>query len=260
MIGGITHCTRQRPQAEQKEGIITLISNSFAGWHCGAIRGCRAWSRDTGPSEAKPGSTRPRRQAQPLTGMCPPQLHPPRQLPCSCDDVFWWPIPWEVDFVTNSLMPQAQTVYPPAPIPSKGPRIFLAGSIEMGAAPDWQQQVIDALSDQSCIFLNPRRKDWDSSWVATIDNPVFVEQVEWELAGQEQADLIAMYLDPQTKAPISLLELGLFAHTHKMVVCCPDGYWRKGNVDVVCRHYDVAQVDSLQELINFMWEHIPQMQ
>ncbi|MEO1450044.1 MAG: nucleoside 2-deoxyribosyltransferase domain-containing protein, partial [Bacteroidota bacterium] len=147
-------------------------------------------------------------------------------------------------------MSNSTTIYPPATIPAAGPKIFLAGSIEMGQAPDWQQQIIDTLADQNCIWLNPRRRDWDSSWRAEIDNPVFVEQVEWELAGQEQADLIAMYLDPGTKAPISLLELGLFANSGKMIVCCPEGYWRKGNVDVVCRHHGVYQVPTLELLIS----------
>lgn len=153
-------------------------------------------------------------------------------------------------------MPNAHIIYPPHPIPAQGAKVFLAGSIEMGQAPDWQQTVINALSDMKCVMLNPRRPDWDSSWKADISNPVFVEQVEWELEGQEQADIIAMYLDPATKAPISLLELGLFAHTHKLVVCCPEGYWRKGNVDIVCQRYDIAQVPTLADLISYLWENL----
>ena len=58
-----------------------------------------------------------------------------------------------------------------------------------------------------------------------------------------------MYFAPETKAPITLLELGLFARTGKAVVCCPEGFWRKGNVDVVCRMYDIPQVVTLDELI-----------
>jgi len=69
--------------------------------------------------------------------------------------------------------------------------------------------------------------------------------VEWELSAQEAADL--MYFAPDTRAPITLLELGLFAKK-RLFVCCPDGYWRKGNVDVVCRRYGIRQVGSLSEL------------
>jgi hypothetical protein len=48
-----------------------------------------------------------------------------------------------------------------------------------------------------------------------------------------------MYFDPNTKSPISLLELGLFASSKKLIVCCPDGFWRKGNVRIVCELYNI---------------------
>lgn len=128
--------------------------------------------------------------------------------------------------------------------------IFLAGSIEMGKAENWRQRVERELSKVDGVIFNPRRDDWDSSWVQSIDNPQFREQVEWELTALENADIIAMYFDPTTKSPISLLEFGLFAKTSKLIVCCPEGFWRKGNVDIVCKKYIVEQVDSLQELIN----------
>jgi len=88
----------------------------------------------------------------------------------------------------------------------------------------------------------------------SLDNPQFKRQVDWELDALEQCGLIIMYFDPATKSPISLLELGLFAASKKMIVCCPDGFWRKGNVDVVCKRYKVKQVDSLEELITITKE------
>jgi hypothetical protein len=47
---------------------------------------------------------------------------------------------------------------------------------------------------------------------------------------------------------ITLFELGLFARSGKLVVCCPDGFWRKGNVDVVCKRYGVETVGDLEAL------------
>ena len=130
--------------------------------------------------------------------------------------------------------------------------VFLAGSIEMGKAVDWQAQVSEALSDQDVALLNPRRDDWDSSWEQSINHPQFREQVEWELNALERADIIIMYFDPETMAPITLMELGLHAKSspEKLIVCCPEGYWRKGNVDIVCSMYGVRQVDSLNEIFN----------
>lgn len=130
-----------------------------------------------------------------------------------------------------------------------GPSIFLAGSIEMGAANDWQSHVEQGLARSDLLIFNPRRDDWDAGWVQSIENPQFREQVEWELAALEQASIVAMYLDPATKSPISLLEFGLFARSGKVIICCPDGFWRKGNVDIVCAKYGVKQASSLDQLV-----------
>jgi len=117
------------------------------------------------------------------------------------------------------------------------PKIFLAGSIEMGDAEDWQSEIEKKIIQYPTVVYNPRRDDWDSSWVQELQNDQFRYQVSWELAALEAADLIAMYLAPDTKSPISLLELGLYAKSGKMIVYCPDGFWRKGNVDIVSAVY-----------------------
>ena len=143
------------------------------------------------------------------------------------------------------------TIFKP-PIPfvlDHRPSLFLAGSIEMGRADGWQERVEAALADLDAVILNPRREEWDSSWRQSIHEPTFREQVEWELTGLECASLVAVYFAPDTKAPITLLELGLFARSERLIVCCPDGYWRKGNVEVVCARYNVPLFDDLPGLI-----------
>ena len=126
--------------------------------------------------------------------------------------------------------------------------VFLAGSIEMGVAENWQDRFEKALVDTDIVIFNPRRDDWNPSWVQSKSNPYFWEQVSWELNALENSTIIAMYFDPITKSPISLLELGLFARSGKLIVCCPDRYWRKGNVDIVCEKYQVKHVNTLDEL------------
>ena len=145
----------------------------------------------------------------------------------------------------------ARVLKPPAPLPLKDPTpsVFLAGSIDMGAAENWQVQVEHGLQDLEIVILNPRRDDWDSSWVQSFDNLPFRTQVEWELSGLELASVVAMYFAPSSKAPITLLELGLCARSGKVVVCCPEGYWRRGNLEVVCRRYAVPLVSTLAELM-----------
>jgi hypothetical protein len=145
----------------------------------------------------------------------------------------------------------ARILKPPAPLDlAPGKRsVFLAGSIEMGQAEPWQAVLEQALVADEVVILNPRRDEWDASWEQSIHNPQFRGQVEWELAGQEAATVITMYFAPATKAPITLLELGLFARSGKVVVCCPVGYWRRGNVEVVCARYGVPLVENMEELV-----------
>jgi len=136
------------------------------------------------------------------------------------------------------------------------PAVFLAGSIEMGKAVNWQTRLTQALEEFDVRVLNPRRDDWDSSWEQKKDNEKFRQQVEWELDALDHADIIVMYFDPATQSPISLLELGLFAESGKLVVCCPEGFWRKGNVDIVCEKYGIEQVDTIEELIEYVQEQL----
>ena len=143
-------------------------------------------------------------------------------------------------------------IKPPETIERIGDRtsIFLAGSIEMGKAEDWQERIVREFEEKdNVIFFNPRRDDWDSSWEQKESNPQFNEQVNWELGHLGRADIIFMYLSPETKSPISLLELGLYAESGKMIVCCPDEFWRKGNVDIVCSHYDIPLYETLDKAI-----------
>ena len=142
----------------------------------------------------------------------------------------------------------------PKPINSrnfKQKSIFLAGSIEEGTAEKWQTKCAKILSKKYTIF-NPRRGEWDDNWKQSIHTPEFYRQVSWELNGQEKADYILMYFDPKTRSPISLLELGLFAASQKMLVICPEGFWRKGNVDIVCEKYNIPQFENLQNALDYL--------
>lgn len=132
----------------------------------------------------------------------------------------------------------------------KGKTIFLAGSIEQGVADKWQDRFIEKLNDEECIILNPRRESWDSSWEQSIDNEKFNEQVTWELDGIEASDIVVIYFDPNTKSPISLLELGILVDDDKeLFIYCPEGFYRKGNVDIVAKRNEHKVFEDEEELI-----------
>lgn len=131
--------------------------------------------------------------------------------------------------------------------------IFLGGAIDMGAAENWQDRLTKDLSDyQELVILNPRRDDWDSSWKQDpTPGTQFYEQVEWELECQEQADVNIYYFTADSKAPITLLELGLF-NDDNVVVCCPKEFYRYGNVKMVCERYGINMVETYDELLKLL--------
>ncbi len=148
-----------------------------------------------------------------------------------------------------------QEIQAPHPIPSEGRLLFLAGSIEMGRAEEWQREICARLAETEWIILNPRRASWDASWQQSVRNPLFKEQVEWELEALERADKVLMYFDPETKSPISLLELGLYARSGKLIVVCPDGFWKNANVEIVCKKYGIPQVETLKAALKELLEN-----
>ena len=137
-------------------------------------------------------------------------------------------------------------------IKSKNPVIFLAGSIEMGKAEDWQTKIAKHLEPYKGVILNPRREHWDSSWKQTITNKKFRTQVEWEFSGLDKSDYIIMYFAPESKSPISLLELGLFSKSHKIICCCPKKFWRRGNVEFICNKFKLPLLNNLEEVTDVL--------
>ena len=151
----------------------------------------------------------------------------------------------------NQGFEMKQIITSPEPIikTDKNIFVFLGGTIEMGSSYDWQKDIINSLSNDNVCFLNPRRASWDRSWLQSIHNEKFRQQVNWELKALEESDLILMYFTPGSKSPISLLEFGMYAQSKKMIVCCPDGFWRKGNIEIVCERYNV---DLYQDMNTFI--------
>jgi hypothetical protein len=133
--------------------------------------------------------------------------------------------------------------------------VFLAGTIEMGSGENWQPRAIKAFSGKVGAIFNPRREDWDSTWKQSISNQDFTGQVNWELdhieaAGKGRAGVGYFYFDPESKSPITLLELGLVGGAKmQAVVCCPKGFWRRGNIEIVCARYGIPLYDNFEESI-----------
>ena len=131
----------------------------------------------------------------------------------------------------------------------EGLSIFLAGSIEQGTAENWQSKIEARFKDyDDVVFFNPRRDDWDSSWEQDENSPQFNHQVNWELDHLEGCDIIFMYFDPNTKSPITLMELGAYG-SMDMIVCCPPGFYRRGNVKIFCSRNNIPFFNNIEDAI-----------
>lgn len=113
--------------------------------------------------------------------------------------------------------------------------VFLAGTIDNGDSSNWQEDLIENCQDLNVTFFNPRRKEW-------TPNPTREEmeyQIKWEQQHLDMADLIIMCLRDNSKSPISLLELGLYAQSKKIIVFCNPAFYRWDNVRLTCEKYEI---------------------
>ncbi|KAK4466865.1 hypothetical protein QBC42DRAFT_258200 [Cladorrhinum samala] len=143
--------------------------------------------------------------------------------------------------------PTAQIVRAPSRPTITGKKsIFLAGTTTPTDGPDWRDILISAISHLPVTVFEPTRSDWDSTWEEDIKCPKFREQVEWELDMQERSDVVVIYFGPNTKAPISLLELGLVARSGKAIIGYHKQYEKRGNLQVVALKFGIkiAEVDG----------------
>jgi hypothetical protein len=152
--------------------------------------------------------------------------------------------------------------YQPPNEPNEKPEfsIFLAGSIEMNKAEKWQPKFAEDLSHLPVAVFNPRRDDFDKTLKQDISVPKFKEQVDWESKYLKMSTVIALYLQPGTVSPISLLELGHYAKSQKVIVCCPDGFGRKGNVQILCHDHGIPLIETYEEFVEIIKKEMEVLQ
>ncbi len=128
----------------------------------------------------------------------------------------------------------------------------------MGTAIDWQTQLKTALADKQVTIYNPRRDQWDATWVQSASEPMFNGQVNWEVDHIDEADIVFFFIDPATKSIVTFGEfyyiLGqLKAGKHRdVIIVCPQGYWRRGNLEVMCNRFSLKLHETLEEGIEVL--------
>jgi hypothetical protein len=150
--------------------------------------------------------------------------------------------------------------------------VFLAGTIDNGKASLWAHDVAQALKDiENVTIFNPRREEWFPDLEARMRNPIFNHQVNWELDSLDplgKCNIPFFYFEGGSISPITLQELGFVIGSIRgllsdrdpeilpPVVCCPDDFWRKGNVEIMCSRHDIPIYDDLQSAIRALRRQI----
>lgn len=135
----------------------------------------------------------------------------------------------------------AREIVAPESISVPGYRVFLAGAIDMGAAVNWQQEVVTSFTSFSdeLAFLNPRRAAFTPE---TLD-----EQIHWELDALERANTVFMWLPADAKAPVSMFEAGLYWRSGKLLIGAAPGFYRRRNLEITALWYGVTLFDDIQK-------------
>lgn len=120
--------------------------------------------------------------------------------------------------------------------------IFLAGAIDMGAAVNWQQEVIASATYDYVVFLNPRRKE-------DFTPDMLDEQVLWELDMMQKADAILMWFPADSKAPVAMWEAGLHWMSGKLHVGAEPGFYRRRNLELYAQWFGLTLYDNLTKLV-----------
>ena len=161
----------------------------------------------------------------------------------------------------KELTPNKENIYYPKPgteYCDNFASIFLAGTIDNGSSVNWQQNVINDLHYfydlPNLEIYNPRRLDWP----AESNHKEIEYQIKWEQEHLDKVDMIFMIFADNSKSPITLLEMGLYAQTGKLYVFCTDKFYRFDNVKLTCDKYSIPLIETTEtkEISNYIYNRI----
>ncbi|GAB1856239.1 hypothetical protein MHTCC0001_10740 [Flavobacteriaceae bacterium MHTCC 0001] len=133
------------------------------------------------------------------------------------------------------------------PLPVKEEKkdyVFLAGSIDLKLKGDWRSELINIVGDK-VHFIDPTISNHDE-----LDDIQMKKHINWELDALNLADKVFLNLLPDSKSPISLIELGMYVRTSKLIVVCPEAFYQSRYIKTLCEKYNVPLFDSLNSAVN----------
>lgn len=123
---------------------------------------------------------------------------------------------------------------------------FLAGSINYHLSGNWRGKVTNEM-EHLVHFFDPTRIEHNE-----FSDFQMKEHIEWELNALNLSDKIILNFLPDAKSPISLVELGLYMKSSKLVVVCPDQFYQKRYVKVICEKYNTPFFNTIDKAIQYL--------
>ena len=124
--------------------------------------------------------------------------------------------------------------------------IFLAGSIDCNMPSNWRRRAIAKLSHYDYLF-DPTNTNHDN-----LDDQEMKEHIGWELNALLIANKILLNFMANTLSPISLVELGLYVTTNKLIVVCPKEFYKSRYVYTLCKKYNTPFFYKIEEALNIL--------
>ncbi len=121
---------------------------------------------------------------------------------------------------------------------------FLAGSIDYKLITNWRKQVINILGKDN-NFFDPTNKNHD-----TLSKKEMKNHIEWELGALLLSDKIILNLLPHSLSPISLVELGLYVDSGKLIVICPKEFYKSEYVYTLCQKYNTPVFEDITQALS----------
>jgi hypothetical protein len=122
--------------------------------------------------------------------------------------------------------------------------IFLAGSIDLHLPGNWREKVIEKIGG-GVHFFDPTISGHNE-----LSNLQMEVHINWELDALSMADKILLNFLPEAESPISLVELGLYVSTNRLVVVCPKEFYKSRYVQVLCKKYNTPLFLELEQAID----------
>ncbi|MFC4633422.1 nucleoside 2-deoxyribosyltransferase domain-containing protein [Dokdonia ponticola] len=121
---------------------------------------------------------------------------------------------------------------------------FLAGSMDDKLTTPWREEVMHILAKDT-HFFDPTNKKHNS-----LSKKEMKRHVEWELDALSISDKILLNFLPDALSPISLVELGLYVASGKLIVICPKGFYKSGYVYTLCEKYKTPIFENLTQALS----------